>query len=189
MTDDLEKVLQSRVALLRSLALQRENLEAEMAKLRHFIAAAIELLPEDKQANFEINMAGLRMADSVRAANLSKAVSDIVQTYTGFFGNTVTVAQVRDWLTLRGFDFTEYRSNPLATISTTLKRLSDGSDSQIEAGVNEEGVAVYRWKKVAVLPPPETYGLTVEEVANAIAGPPKRDHEMRLPKPPKPVRS
>src|SRR5207253_3001518 len=54
--------------------------------------------------------------------------------------NWLTAAQVRDRLVNSGFDLTLYASNPLASVSTTLRRMKPQEVESSEI----EGVAAYR---------------------------------------------
>ena len=53
----------------------------------------------------------------------------------------LTTAQVRDRLVASGFDFSFYMSNPLASVSTTLRRMKPEEVDTAET----EGVAAYRF--------------------------------------------
>ena len=55
----------------------------------------------------------------------------------------LTCAQVRDQLRLGGFDFSSYESNPLPSVSTTLRRLKEAGEIACD---ESESVATYQAK-------------------------------------------
>ena len=58
----------------------------------------------------------------------------------------LSALQVRQSLHAAGFDFSEYKSNPLSSIHTTLKRIaeSDQAETRYDSRNNEN---LYRWKQ------------------------------------------
>ena len=56
----------------------------------------------------------------------------------------LTCAQVRDQLRLGGFDFSAYESNPLPSVSTTLRRLKEAGEVALDESVT---VATYQAKR------------------------------------------
>ena len=70
---------------------------------------------------------------------LTECCRDILQKN----GEWMSAVQVRQALQAAGFDFSKYKSNPLASIHTTLKRLAQ---DEVDAETRPEG-QFYRWKK------------------------------------------
>ncbi len=139
-TEDYRAVLISAIERLAELGNQRAEIELELAKLQQFIAATLNMLPDDQKEEFStaVNKA-LKMTE-VKTAGLTEAIRKVLQ---GENGNWFTVAQVRDRLISSAFDFSDYTANPLASISTTLKRMKP---SEVESSLIA-GVTVYRWKE------------------------------------------
>src|SRR5207244_1255828 len=76
-------------------------------------------------------------------------------------GGWMTVAMIRDKLKETGFDFSEYKSNPLASVSSTLKRFTSADGIEV---ADVAGVTAYRYKRptfgqrLAMPSPPPIYG-------------------------------
>jgi hypothetical protein len=129
-----------RDALKRLLAIeqQQEELAVEENKLHHFIAATVPMLP--KQARTELS-SWLKEEQKRRAAqqeSLTQAIRKVLESNPKRWS---TVAHVRDLLIQSGFDFSTYTSNPLASVSTTLKRMA--TKEHVIAEDIVDGVAAY----------------------------------------------
>jgi hypothetical protein len=61
-----------------------------------------------------------------------------------------SAVQVRQALQTAGFDFSQYTSNPLSSIHTTLKRLVVAEEAEIEPGSNP---VLYRRKRKSIETP------------------------------------
>src|SRR5579859_3368960 len=108
-------------ALIRyaQLVTQREELDIEIAKLNQFLRATINLLSdEDKQLYAatlaEVLGSPVGLADAIRQVLKTNALK------------WLTVSEIRDRLKESGFDFSGYMANPLASVSTTIRRMKDG---------------------------------------------------------------
>src|SRR5215831_18974497 len=98
---------------------QRSAIDLEIAKLKQLILATFPLLPEEKQNMFQ---AEIEMMEE-DSGGLQNAIKLVFRTHKGEW---LTASQVRDYLTATGFDLTQYRANPLASITTTLRRMVGG---------------------------------------------------------------
>lgn len=96
---------------------QRDELEMELAKLRHLIIATFPLIPEDKQKMFQREIDGM---DEESGLGLLEAIKLVFSMHKEEW---LTVSKVREYLEEMGFGFSHYRANPLASIGTTLKRM------------------------------------------------------------------
>src|SRR5271163_1656586 len=93
---------------------QRDDLDAEIMKSKQFIAATANML-NDRQREFVLgNMALIEEGGRIADASLTEAIRTVLRTN---YKDWLTVTQVRDQLRAAGFDFSEYKSNPLASIS------------------------------------------------------------------------
>ena len=115
---------------------QKEAIDAELLKLRQFIYATTNMLPDAERSIYQAELAQLAslaggLTDAVRE---SLKLATQRQTY-------FSAAEVRDHLVKSGFDFSLYSSNPLASVNTTIKRFKS---SDVESTVID-GVAAYRW--------------------------------------------
>jgi hypothetical protein len=117
---------------------QRQTLEIEIAKLKQFMNATVNMLPDAERAAFNEKLDRLVKENEVYTAPLTEAIKNVLRNAGR---NWLTVAQVRDRLLSSGFDFTGYTANPLASISTTMSRMKP---SQVES-TSIEGVRAYRW--------------------------------------------
>ncbi len=96
---------------------QRDEAEVELAKMKQLILSVFAMLPEDYQK------ANQQAIDDIEAesAGLQDAIKLVFSTHAGEY---LTVSDVRDHLNDMGFDFRQYKANPLASIGTTLKRIA-----------------------------------------------------------------
>ncbi len=106
-------LMERRAKLIR----QRDEAEIELAKLKQLIVSVFALLREDQQK------ANQQAIDDMEAesAGLQDAIKLV---FSAHAGEWLTVSDVRDHLNDMGFDFRQYKANPLASIGTTLKRMA-----------------------------------------------------------------
>jgi hypothetical protein len=108
-------LMERRAKLIR----QRDEAEIELAKMKQLIVSVFALLREDQQK------ANQQAIDDMEAE--SAGLQDQIKlVFAEHAGEWMTVADVRDYANDMGFDFRQYKANPLASIKTTLKRLADG---------------------------------------------------------------
>jgi hypothetical protein len=133
-------LIQEAFSKLENLQRRRESIEAEAMKLEQLIAATANML-DDETKNVVMNRLEIhRELSRIRDVGLTDAIRAIVREKAG---DWLTVTNVRDRLVSGGFDFAGYSTNPLASISTTLRRMKP---EEVETTIIE-GVAAYRWKK------------------------------------------
>jgi hypothetical protein len=118
------------------LSRQKEEIEAEIIKLRQFVYATMNMLPDAERMKYQAEFSGL----AAEVAGLTDAVREALKLATQRL-TYFTAAQVRDHLVKAGFDFSQYSSNPLASVNTTIRRLKP---SDVES-TTVDGVAAYRW--------------------------------------------
>ncbi len=142
MTDsEYLRLLETSIKKFDELAWQREQLDIEMAKLQQFIQATVNLLPDEATKKFQERIAEMARESERASAGLTDAIRRTLQMK---YPEWLTVAKVRDSLIAAGFDFSSYKSNPLAAISTTLRRLTKSDDSAVETMQVDGEVNVYR---------------------------------------------
>jgi hypothetical protein len=140
MTDsDYLRMLETSIKKLDELNWQREQLDIEIAKLHQWIQATVNLLPDDVTEKFQARLAEMEKESELASAGLTDAIRGTLQ---GNYPKWLTVTNVRDSLISRGFDFSSYKSNPLAAISTTLRRLSKSEEHMETAEI--DGVNAFR---------------------------------------------
>src|SRR2546425_970822 len=118
---------------------QREKLDAEFVKLEQFITATANFLPDEHRNLAMRLLKSLGDLQRARDFGLTESIRAVLRTE----GDWLTTSQVRDRLDALAFDFSVYTTNPLASISTTLRRMKE---EEVESKTNDDGVAVYRWK-------------------------------------------
>ena len=107
-------LMQRRSELIR----QRDEADVELAKMKQMILSVFAMLSEDQQK------ANQQAIDDVKAesAGIQDAIKTVFSLHPGVW---MTASDVRERLGATGFDFRDYKANPLSSISTTLKRLGD----------------------------------------------------------------
>jgi hypothetical protein len=92
---------------------QRQEADSELARLKDLIRSTVRLLPPEQQTRAEQMLDRLDEQPVGLTAMIRLALAD---------GGWQTPAEIRDFLSTCGV-FTSYRSNPLASIHTTLRRM------------------------------------------------------------------
>lgn len=138
------KILVAELEKLVTLMKQRGVIEVESAKCEEFISATINMLSEEKRAEFRMTLDAVKEAGKDRDGNLTHAIRRVLQRAT----EPLTVRDIRERLKNSGFDFSSYTSSPLASISTTLRRMKV---EDLEA-TEVEGITAYRWKGIRRFP-------------------------------------
>jgi hypothetical protein len=131
---DYTAILEQALSECGVMILQRQELDLEIAKKTQFIRATMNMLPDAERAAFEPTLNSL----SGPSLGLTDAIRKILQTAPN---KPFTATQVRDELQKVNFDFTSYKTNPLASIHAVLKRLKPE-----EVGTTDiDGVTAWRW--------------------------------------------
>ena len=113
---------------------QRDEAEVELSKTKQLILSIFAMLPEDQRK------ASQRLIDDMEAE--SSGLQDVIElVFSAHEGDWLSLSNVRDRLIEIGFDLRRYKANPLASISTTLKRMV--KNGFIEAKNSESGT-LYR---------------------------------------------
>ena len=111
----------------------RQNLDLELAKKRQFIKATLNMLDDNDKECFS------SIFDDIGGElGLTDAIRKVLQKESK---KSFTATEVRDKLKESNFDFSSYKTNPLASIHAILKRLKP---EEVE-GTDIDGVAAWRW--------------------------------------------
>jgi hypothetical protein len=137
MSIDYKAVLNETMAKMVNTRREIERLETESAKLRQFFMATVNMLPDNEKNQFTAAMNEAIESVKIRETSLKDAIYKVLTEVSPRF---LTVTDVRDYLRANGFDFSEYTSNELASISTTLRRFKP---DEVET-TNITGVAAFR---------------------------------------------
>jgi hypothetical protein len=136
---DYVRLIDEAIERLAELAVQKAAIEAEINKLRQFVYASLHMLPENVSRKTGERVKSVLMRHGIATASLTNAVRAVMKT-SGWH----TVANVRSLLQQNGFDFSEYRTNALASVATTLRRLKEADELESS---RTEGLTAYRAKK------------------------------------------
>jgi hypothetical protein len=150
---DYEQVLRDSVNHLDLLMRQRNMLDSEIGRVRQFIGATLPMVPDDAKVKWR--------AVIDKFLKKQPAIGSLASSIRIIFDANPAVGlsamDIRDTLVKAGFDFTAYVSNPLSSISTTLRRMAEKGDIY---KFELDGVNIY------CATPPSEYGKikTLDEV-------------------------
>src|SRR5689334_18195488 len=135
---DYKAVLAQALEEYEDLVKQRQEIELKIAQKNQFICATMYQLPDEDRT----------MVDEWldKRADAGAGLSGSIRTFLSANPKKwYTATEVRDALKERGFDFTSYSSNPLASVHSSLRRLKpeEAETARIE------GVIAWRWKAKA----------------------------------------
>jgi hypothetical protein len=125
------------------LSKERDAIDGKLLKLRHFIYATLNMLPEPERNVYQAEIAML----ASQVGNLTDSIREVLK-LASLKNCYFTAAEVRDHLNKAGFDFSQYTSNPLASVSTILRRFKP---DEVETS-KRDGVTAYKW--IALFPEP-----------------------------------
>jgi hypothetical protein len=117
-----------------------------------FVTASFNLLSEADK--WEIDRKFQPMLDTLKRQD-SSLVDVVRKVLQAAYPERLTVAEVRNRMRKISFDFSSYASNPLSSISTTLRRLAVAGEVKRKS---VEGVATYQMR-------PMNTGLTIAQWA------------------------
>ena len=136
---DYERIVNTSLNRFQELQEKREEIDVELAKLRQFLYAALDMIPEDQQERWKREIDAAVKKATAHTVSLAGAIRKIFASdqFTGW-----TSAGMRKQLIDAGFDFSSYTSNPLSSISTTLRRMADTGELKSVADA-EGGTPIY----------------------------------------------
>ena len=138
-----EQILDKSLDKFISLVEEKNRIEDELEKMRQFAHATINLLSDEAAARYEEKWKPFTDKLVSRVTSLRDSIKNIlIKSYPA----KLTAAQMRDKLRAEGFDFSSYKSDPLPSVSTTLRRLREDGVIGYE---DFEGVTVYQAKPPA----------------------------------------
>jgi len=136
---DYTKILDKTILEYEDLRAKRDELDMQIAKKFQFIRATLNLLPDEERRRYDV----LLFLGRPEEHGPTLAIKKILQNTPTRW---MTATQVRDMLIVNGFDFSQYKSNPLASVHSILKRL--GQEKDVESTM-VDGVMAWRWKGTA----------------------------------------
>jgi hypothetical protein len=135
-----EPILEGSLKKLIALIIEKERIDDEIAKVEQFMTATENLLSEEAAARFQSKMEPWARKVGAQVISLRDAAKTVL---SNCYPTKLTAAQVRDKIRDGGFDFSSYKSDPLPSVSTTLRRLRESDEVNYE---KFEGVIVYQAK-------------------------------------------
>jgi hypothetical protein len=133
---DFSQLLTNSLHEYGTLSKERDKIDAKLLKLRHFIYVTADMLPEDQRSIYQAELAEM----AYQVGNLTDSVRETLKLATQR-NSYLTATEVRDHLKNAGFDFSQYTSNPLASVNTVLRRFKP---NEVETSMRD-GVTAYRW--------------------------------------------
>lgn len=116
MTINYEEMFKDLIRRHNALAEQRNLIDVEISKLKQAILATAPLLPEEQQKLVQKEIEEMEE----QGAGLVEGIKSV---FAAHRDEWLTASVVRDYLLATRFDFRHYKTNPLASIATTLKRM------------------------------------------------------------------
>lgn len=133
---DYTMVLDEAITEYEDLRAKRDDLETQIAKKFQFIQATLNLLPDQERLRYAALLSLGRPEEHGPTIAIKKLLKRMPNRW-------MTAREVRDMLIVNGFDFSQYKSNPLASVHSILKRL--GQEKEIDFAV-VDGVMAWKWK-------------------------------------------
>jgi hypothetical protein len=134
--NEYQQIVVEHVEKLRRLRDEQARIEQQIKSVRDLLKAALNLMPEEEKGPFMQEM-GTVVFERV---GLTQAIRNLMQGRDSF----LTPPEIKDMLEINGYDFSEYKSNPLSSIHSILKRFKR---SEMEVRHWATGTPSYRWKK------------------------------------------
>jgi len=157
MTDSYREALEDSKVRLRNLVSQRDQVGADIEKVKTAIEALANMLNDPDETCTEI----LEMHNILGPEGLTEAVRRILQASTK---KGMTPIDVRDALSKSGFDLAAY-SNPLAAIHTILKRLVKAGNAK--PTIIDGDQTVYEWIGIRRFPRLRPNGFIAQGMFNS----------------------
>jgi cysteinyl-tRNA synthetase len=132
--DYIEVIAESRKELAQLLQ-DRERTDRRIAQLNIALRSLARLLPPEEREKLFGELKNARR----KAPTLTEAISDVLTNSKDWMASN----EIREQLENAGFDLSEY-SQPLATIFTTLNRLTE--NGRVKKGQRDK-LAIYKWNR------------------------------------------
>lgn len=115
-----EQLIRDSIRRFSELQQQRDKIDGELAKLKQFLYATLNMVPDERRSKWEKEIDGSVSKAWASTASLAASIRRIFKEKPHM---VYSVGRIREQLMERGFDFSGYKSNPLSSISTTLRRM------------------------------------------------------------------
>jgi len=133
-----EEIIRNSLQRFRDLYQQREEIDIELVKLRQFMYATVHMVPDKERVKWETEIGNAVQKMVASSASLADSVRRVFDDHPNY---GFTASTIRGMLLEAGFDFSAYTSNPLSSISTTLRRMVEMGE--LRTMDDDEGVTIY----------------------------------------------
>src|SRR5260370_41345765 len=106
--------------------------------MRQVMYATLNMVPDKDKAKWEKDIDCVVQKATTSATSLADSVRKVFREHPNY---GYAVGGIREMLLEAGFDFSSYKSNPLSSISTTLRRMVE--TGELETRVDAEGTTLY----------------------------------------------
>jgi hypothetical protein len=117
---------------------RKQELDDQIDKRKALAVATFELMDEKEKAAYSEALEQINRSDQSLTHEIRRALTRAGSHY-------LTPIQIRGQLESSGYDFSEYKSNPLVSIHSTLNRMKH----ELEVATLEEGTKGYRFRRNA----------------------------------------
>jgi hypothetical protein len=135
---EYEKLIRNSLQRFLDLNKKREAIDVELVKLRQFMYATLNMVPDTERERWETDIAAAVRKATANTTSLADSVRRVFESHPNI---GYTISGIREALVESGFDFSSYVSNPLSSISTTLRRMAD--TGELETRDSEAGVLYF----------------------------------------------
>ncbi|HKV93692.1 MAG TPA: hypothetical protein VJW20_14185 [Candidatus Angelobacter sp.] len=141
--NEYARMLEKAKKELADLKEQRSDLQSQLKEVDERITKQQKGIEGLAHLADQQNMAALPIGAVKPLAKFTSFTDAVCYTLTTVPKLNLTPMQVRERLHVLGYDLTKYKSNPVASIHTILKRLVEAG--KVTAERNEIGKIAYRW--------------------------------------------
>src|SRR5258708_24021624 len=128
-----EEIIGGSLQRFRDLYRQREEIDIELVKLRQFLYATLNMVPDEAQEKWRREIDAAVEKATASAASLADSIRKILADKPMYI---FTVYAIRQSLMEAGFDFCSYKANPLCSHSTCRRLMVETADAASEDDSN-----------------------------------------------------
>lgn len=133
---DYTEIIGEHLQKIRGLRDQQLAIAREIKHSRELVKAALNMLPDEQKGPYLAQLG----EQSVMEVGLTGRIQALLQKHDFW----LTPVEIKQHLEAGGYDFSEYKSNPLSSIYAVLKRFKP---AQVQTTHLPDGSTGYRWKK------------------------------------------
>jgi len=131
---------------LKTLLSEQQRINSEIKSVKEMMKASFNMMPDDERQKFSAIVKQAVNTLVTQERGLTEAIRVLLESNRRRWFSAVNV---RDKLIESGFDFSNYTSNPLASVHTVLKRMKR---EEVKTRELLPGNKEYRWIKPSSVP-------------------------------------